>query len=1322
MPKITEDKNTRNDWVEYKKDLWIKENWKDFRDADIEQLFFDFTLEEIKDEYNIPEEIENENQIKEWLEQNVFNFEYYNSHRESWEDIAENEILDKVDEKYQNLLNIFDDCCQNVCEKINDKLIDGIKIDYEITSSHSWNAGKWPSKYAIFTFKIDYNKITNNDIIEDLEFFECEIRFSDGHYNGQDYDFEVDWTDYLRDIDESKDKWIEEIYNQVCNCIDYKICDSETIFIENNISEKLNNQTNYLLNESNKNTVKENLTKEQEEYFKNSKIRDEQGNLLICYHGTSTPGFDEFNHDGKNSQFGNYKFGKYNINFFATNKEVAKGYTDIGVERDGNIYYCYLNIVNPYIVNNETQEDVEKFIFRRWNNIKDKNIRKRQIDKFNAFWRKWGNKSLGKGDVKYVNRDLAVFNVALTPSAERDSKDAAPYSRDEEYYDLTVLGENTLYGGKHVLMYSYGLDEIFEADNYEEIRDYLVGDIDFEPDEYFLTTNDIIRFVLNMNEEEGTNYDGIIIPDIYDIGPTGNLFDDKTTDIITLKSSNQIKRIDNLKPTSSNKINEESELKENLFTDNNILSLLSNTFGTTDEPEATAMYVLPNGRFLFTSPLEPSEDCDYTIDEHRNIDDFLFHKGIITDDRYLEDDGSLFTENVLNCIRFNITDEYYGNYSYIQLNEKQPTSQQYNALLKIFDYIINNRYKYLSIIFDNQYGKQIKLELNDYTGDELLKKIKRFYVSGILTENKNIDSTNKINYNKIEEDMSMEKEIHLKDILDKKDIDIIYVYNDIKDAHFNLTDSLEEDADTDVFNELDMLSMSNENLLNLSEEQLHQIDNLELLDRIAKLDSTKLSTAQLKKLRKAYKEKVIIKEDDVKQLLEQLKQCDRLFITPAPKNDNFLKEHNLYVKECLEILHQLEVADYCASTKSINLNNLGHDLIIFEKDSVTLKDNQKLGPLIIYIKLDLTGSSDSIIVAVSFHEALGLNKQPYYKQIDKNKKETNSIVHKNLEHENLNKDIEKLNTQLKESTVIKQPSFEHSYQYGRVWATNSVSEMKNAILSSSTALRILYDTKHRFYVYANAEDYIHRELLEAAWEFGLYPEYTQRWQFQEGHFEDHTVQLLYAPKTKVKDTWGANIMEDGYTERIEYSFGVITGRTDRASADYLFLNKIPLIKSLKSLEINHTYFSGWNGGEPIIKEVSANTNEQFYEERINNEDGLDEDIEKHDTLNPLLFDENDELKPEIKKAIIKIVNHFIESLKEDGIKINLKDVILVGSNVSYNYTKDSDLDVHLIVDSKTLDCSPELYTLLYGAYRSLFNKNYDITIKGIPVEIYVELV
>ena len=117
---------------------------------------------------------------------------------------------------------------------------------------------------------------------------------------------------------------------------------------------------------------------------------------------------------------------------------------------------------------------------------------------------------------------------------------------------------------------------------------------------------------------------------------------------------------------------------------------------------------------------------------------------------------------------------------------------------------------------------------------------------------------------------------------------------------------------------------------------------------------------------------------------------------------------------------------------------------------------------------------------------------------------------------------------------------------------------------------------------------------------------------------------------------------------------------------------------------------------------------------------IDEDIEKHDTLNPKLFD-GEELKPEIKDKIEQIAYQFIRELNEDGIRFTLKDIVLLGSNVSYNYTKDSDLDIHLIADSSGLECPDDLYPLIYSAYRSMFNKNYDIRIKGIPSEIYVEM-
>jgi predicted nucleotidyltransferase len=131
---------------------------------------------------------------------------------------------------------------------------------------------------------------------------------------------------------------------------------------------------------------------------------------------------------------------------------------------------------------------------------------------------------------------------------------------------------------------------------------------------------------------------------------------------------------------------------------------------------------------------------------------------------------------------------------------------------------------------------------------------------------------------------------------------------------------------------------------------------------------------------------------------------------------------------------------------------------------------------------------------------------------------------------------------------------------------------------------------------------------------------------------------------------------------------------------------------------------------------------KFYDALLDDfyqDDELEEDIEKHNELNQKLFN-GEELKPEVADKVNEIVDLFLADLEEDGIKIDVDDIILVGSNVSYNYTKDSDLDIHIIADTKNLHCPDNLYPLLYGAYKSLFNKKMDIEFYGIPVEIYVE--
>lgn len=119
-------------------------------------------------------------------------------------------------------------------------------------------------------------------------------------------------------------------------------------------------------------------------------------------------------------------------------------------------------------------------------------------------------------------------------------------------------------------------------------------------------------------------------------------------------------------------------------------------------------------------------------------------------------------------------------------------------------------------------------------------------------------------------------------------------------------------------------------------------------------------------------------------------------------------------------------------------------------------------------------------------------------------------------------------------------------------------------------------------------------------------------------------------------------------------------------------------------------------------------------------ESLNEKIEKHDTLNPDLFDDNDELRPEVAKKIWKVVDKFVECLYNDDVEIVVKDVVILGSNASYNYNDTSDIDVHIIADTEGLDLDKAHLAIIYNAYKSLFNNKYDVTIRGHEVEVYVE--
>lgn len=116
---------------------------------------------------------------------------------------------------------------------------------------------------------------------------------------------------------------------------------------------------------------------------------------------------------------------------------------------------------------------------------------------------------------------------------------------------------------------------------------------------------------------------------------------------------------------------------------------------------------------------------------------------------------------------------------------------------------------------------------------------------------------------------------------------------------------------------------------------------------------------------------------------------------------------------------------------------------------------------------------------------------------------------------------------------------------------------------------------------------------------------------------------------------------------------------------------------------------------------------------------LIEKVELHDTLNPKIW-ENNKLRHEVKGKLEEIIDQFILELHDNDIPVKVLDARLVGSNASFNYTENSDMDVHLIVNTQESSCDMNVLTLLYNYFKSNFNDKYDISIHGIPVELYIE--
>lgn len=109
-------------------------------------------------------------------------------------------------------------------------------------------------------------------------------------------------------------------------------------------------------------------------------------------------------------------------------------------------------------------------------------------------------------------------------------------------------------------------------------------------------------------------------------------------------------------------------------------------------------------------------------------------------------------------------------------------------------------------------------------------------------------------------------------------------------------------------------------------------------------------------------------------------------------------------------------------------------------------------------------------------------------------------------------------------------------------------------------------------------------------------------------------------------------------------------------------------------------------------------------------------IESQNILNKKLF-KNQKLIPEVREHLLKIAQEFLDNFSID---ILVDDINLIGSNAGYNYKSKSDIDLHIITDFTQYPADVDIIDELFNAKKNNFNSNYDITIKDLEVELYIE--
>lgn len=150
--------------------------------------------------------------------------------------------------------------------------------------------------------------------------------------------------------------------------------------------------------------------------------------------------------------------------------------------------------------------------------------------------------------------------------------------------------------------------------------------------------------------------------------------------------------------------------------------------------------------------------------------------------------------------------------------------------------------------------------------------------------------------------------------------------------------------------------------------------------------------------------------------------------------------------------------------------------------------------------------------------------------------------------------------------------------------------------------------------------------------------------------------------------------------------------------------------------IMNAFFIPMNNGD-IISFDDINTT-SLEEEKIPSKLNKDVEIEYHKKLNDKFW-LNNHLKSSIRKNLLNLAKFYFKNLDLDP-KTKIKDIIFTGSLANFNYTNLSDIDLHIVIDYKTVSNDVDFVKDFFSQKRAAWEISNDVKINGYPVEIYIQ--